>query len=274
MGLRSVLEGGGKVIVVGGTMNPNWSRFKDHPQIVFWTGSQSEIERHLKNGDNFPPNVKGVILSRFLSHSQGGKVIAEAKRKRALIMNGQNDGEVTRLLEQLTTPEPKPEPEAPRPILVKKELRPPKHGEIGKLLQEHYKPDVPNIDAARKLLKIAEEKGIKSTEGSMQQAIYAFKKKLGLTSPTARTSHGVRVGVVTAPGGKKTVETIQPRKETRIQDAKTTQIEMDEITPLLKIVDDIQASFSLLRDALVRMHEQGEEYRRLKEKLSSLKELL
>lgn len=291
MSLHSLIANGGKVVIVGGTMNKAWEPYRDHPQLVFWCGDRSEIERHLRNGDNLPHNVKGVVISRFISHQSSGKVMDEAKRKRAVIFASKNDGQITEILDEMTRVEPKVESKAPEaPPAPPKELRAPKPGEIQTALEKHYVADVPNIDAARRLLGILAEQGIKTTEESLQQAIYQYKKKLGIVSPRAhagpygRTIKPASAPVIgriePAPAAETTtaptaiVETVVGREEVVTVSRTVVPNEVDEITPLIQMVDDSLAVLGMVREHLVRLNEDSKNYRHLKSQLEAMMKTL
>jgi hypothetical protein len=245
MGLHNLVANGGKVLVVGGTMNKAWESFRDHPQIVFWCGSQSEIERRVQNGNNFPDNVKGVILSRFISHAQSGKVMEEAKRKRAVIFAGKNDGEVTRLLDEIVSAEKpietskRPEPAAP-PEKVRT-----KRGTLGQAVAELWQPGESNIVAARRIMPILIARGITTTEQSIAQCITQLKRKTGLAKP----------------------------KEQKQQPPAVATTAVQSSTPeddLIRIIEDAMLSLQLVKDEVVRFKSLRGDYESLRNKLAAL----
>jgi hypothetical protein len=270
MSLHSLIANGGKILVVGGTMNRGWDSFRTHPQIVFWCGSQSEVERHLKNGNNFPDNVKGVIISRFISHAQSGKVIEEARRKRALIMAGKSDGEVTRLLDEIVRTEAEPAPPAPpAPTPAPPAARRPKLGEIQTLIKEHYNPALPNVDAAKALMLIAQAQGIETTTASLEQAVYAYKKKYGIVSPKR---HG-------GPGERKVVPASEVAAKEQAAAASTPKVPATSVRKtdvagpeddLLKVIDDAMLSLQLVKDEVMKFKSMRGDYESLRAKLAAL----
>jgi hypothetical protein len=259
MSLHSLIANGGKVLVVGGTMNKGWESFRAHPAIVFWCGSQSEIERHLKNGNNFPDNVKGVVISRFISHAQSGKVMEEARRKRALILASKNDGEITRILEEIVT---KPEVKethvvegphgtpmtvtAPEPI-----LRAPHSGELADFVAKNWTPGEPNVVAARRILPMMAAQGIRTTEGSIAQAITQLKRKIGVGAKSPVVASATPVAAVDVP------TVVKKSAETPEDD-------------LLKVIADAKLSLQLVEDEVKKFKSDRAEYQRLREKLAAL----
>jgi hypothetical protein len=179
MSLHNLIANGGKVVVIGGRMNPSWAQFENHPQFEFWTGDRHEIERHITNHENLPHNCKAIIVSRFISHTTMKKVIDEARRKQATIFGPKNDGEITRLLEQITVND-KPIPAPPRPQFEFVERKTVSKFPLSDMIRSEHKTDLPIADEARRLIKIAEERDIPTTFGSVAQAVGTYRKKLGI----------------------------------------------------------------------------------------------
>jgi hypothetical protein len=255
----SLLASGGKIVVAGGRMNPGWRSYQNHPQLVFWCGDQNEIARHLKNGDNLPNNTKGVIMSRFISHAESNKIIAEAKRKRAVIFAMKNDGEITRLLEEIMMEDKKVESQPQTHVSTEpKTLRKPKHGELYHAVEKNYDASIPNVDNVHKIIEILAKDGIQSTHGSIANTVYTLKKKLGIQGVRAVVSHGVR----------KVVETPAPPIKI-VKPAKKQQTGTPE-DDLLKVLDDAMLSLQLVREEVVKFRSQRGDYEQLKTKLSAL----
>jgi hypothetical protein len=199
MGHISLLENGGTVVVVGG-FNKAWQSFRNNPRIVFWTGEQKEIARYVRER-SFPSNCKAVIISRFLSHSELGVVLPEARKRRLVLFPNKSDGEITELLDdlvrdskerELLAPQPLPLPientsvNTSKPIEVttvaKRQMA--KKGELNKVIQ-FVDWSRTNIDNARALMATAiKELGISTTEDSLAQFIRVQRKKKGLPNAT------------------------------------------------------------------------------------------
>lgn len=118
--MTGLLANGGKVLVVGGMMNPLWKSFEGHPQVEFWSGDRKDMQQHVRNRQ-VPNNIRALIISKWISHAEIEPIATEARKKRATIWRNKNDGEVTRLLEELTHKEepklttmPAPESVGPR----------------------------------------------------------------------------------------------------------------------------------------------------------------
>lgn len=272
MTLHSLIANGGKVVVIGGRMNPLWHRFNNDPRIEFWTGDRSEIERHFPKGgrDSLPTNTHGIIMSRFVSHSVVSKILDEARRRHMTVMGPKNDGEVTRLLEEIMT-QPVPEtptssPASPPPKEeTPKTLRPPLKGELTEYVQKY--------DNASKSIKemsviIAEKMnaaGIRSISSSVQNSIGNFRRTAGVyakqqekTTPAPQPPPGI-------PALPKPLPPPPPPPS-----APPLSPPDDGTLALLQMIGDLQAGLSLLQDKVKQMHEQNIEYRQLEAKLGEL----
>jgi hypothetical protein len=114
MSLHSLIANGGKVLVVtasgDGSNAQRWLEFRNHPQLMFWIGEEKDIQRKLWGHNNMlPPNVRGVITTKYISHNLSGLINAAAKAKRAVMVPQLSNGEVRRVLEEIVST-PKPEP--------------------------------------------------------------------------------------------------------------------------------------------------------------------
>ncbi|MET0786263.1 MAG: hypothetical protein ABWY25_06115, partial [Paenisporosarcina sp.] len=99
MDLRVV---GGVAVVVGGS-NKSWKEYREHSQLVFWTGDQKEVQRHVAN-KGFPANTKILIISRFISHTEADLLMATGRGLNIPIMFNKTDEEVSNLLYTLVGP--------------------------------------------------------------------------------------------------------------------------------------------------------------------------
>lgn len=287
--LHSLVSNGGKVLVVGGSMNPNWATYVKHPQVLFWTGEQKEIRRKLHD-NSLPDNVRAVIISRFISHADSSKVIEEARKRRALILGVLNDGEITRKLDEIFTvdtvvhrevPVETPTPPKPTPMAV---IPAPERliagkGQIKEFIKQNYQPGKPNIDEARRLLELATKAGIQTTEGSLAQGIYAFKKQAGIIGPRATSNKfgrtGVKEVVVSIPPNPAPVAVIPIEKPIRIpsvnvkddQSAETLVELIDEAT---KALENATVGLKLVREQVIEFGNKSQDYINLKSKMEKL----
>lgn len=280
MSLHSLIANGGKIVVLGGRMNPSWQRWEKDPRFVFWTGDRSEIERNFSKseGDFLPSNTHGIILSRFLSHATSARVIAEAKRRRVTIMGPKNDGEVTRLLEEITTvPPPVQSTPAPAKQEQPKLLRPPISGELSRWVKENDDATISIKESAEKIIKKMEEKGIKTSMSSLQNTIGHMRRTAGVF---ARQTKG-RQPTPAPSVPPLAVPQLPPPPPTPVVQPAPAALQVEPKAPssipapegtlvLLKMIDDLAAGLSLLKDEVKRMHEQNAEYRALEAKLAEL----
>jgi hypothetical protein len=271
MGLESVIHDGGKVLVVGGTMNPAWKSFENDPRVSFWCGSTSEIQRHLKNGNNMPPNTKAVLISRFIGHSQASVVVAEARKKRALIVGSLNDGELTAKLEEIlgTTRKPAPvlpasvvSPVLPANVVSTSELRNWQRGEQITFIAKHHKGEGTITEEARRLLALAATEKISSTHASFAAAVGIYRRKLGFetrkspTKPVIETPTIVDAPVVSAVTQPSTKPTAKPV--------------VDEVDALLRMIDDSMATLGMVREKVVEFRAASDELAAFKKKLREM----
>lgn len=290
MSLHSLVATGGRVVVIGGRMNRQWERWANDPRIEFWTGDRSEIERHLNKGNqNLPTNAHGVILSRFISHAVTTRIMEEARRRRLIIMGPKNDGEVTKLLEEITGDE-KPLESLP-PLVSKppeKPLRPPKRGEMNKWAMG-YDDASKSIKEAAELVWIKmRQAGIETTSNSVQQAIGNMRRKAGVFAHAKMFKPPKEEKVVTPPQAPsipptpervKAVDQYPDRPSTVALAPAPEPPKKENVGPkdqdngtivLMNMIDDLMAGLSLLQDQVKKMHEQNKEYRMLEIKLSEL----
>lgn len=270
MGLHNLIANGGKVVVIGGRMNDNWRQFTDNPQFIFWTGDRAEIDRHFpRGGGELPSNTRGVIVSKFISHATAGRIIEEARKKKALIMGPKNDGEVTRLLEEILTPEKTKETSVPEQQVAApiKELRAVRRGELAQYAKKYDESTKPIAEVAKKVFAIIQADGIMTTENSVAQSIGKMRRDAGVfakpdISASMKKMHAARRKVA---GETETI--VAPAKSTKKMTAKEAETETEL---LLKMIDDLLAGLTLLKDAVTRMHEHDLEYRSLQAKLAEL----
>ena len=267
--LHSIIANGGKVLVVGGQMNQGWRAYENHPQIVFWCGSQSEIARHLKNGNNFPTNVHAVIMSRFISHSESNKITEEARRKRCTIMVNKNDGEITEILDEITrTPIAKPPSSEPLPAPKPAQQPMPKFKNLREMVQYLMDPDlkISLKEEGLRLSKISQELGLGGTPESVRKVVSEVRQALGLSTKRLRRSPE-RKPKNTPPETKvvRTLEEIAALPEAEPKHSRPKPLTPNsEIIEILKFIDDAMAGLQLAKDAVEKMATQNVEYQEMK----------
>lgn len=168
MSLNNLIANGGKVLVVG-SLNKAFEQYRKYPQLEFWSGEQKDIVQALKNKD-IPANCNAVIISRFISHSELEKVMAEARRRNITMFPNKNDGEINKLLDEITQ-------DVKVDRLHEQEAK--QNATRGKL-----NPLIPfidfnktNVENMRILIVKAKELGIATTEMSLSQWVAIQRKK-------------------------------------------------------------------------------------------------
>lgn len=183
MSLHNLVADGGKILVVGG-MPKNWQEYRNHPQLEFWSGEAGEILGVVKSKtqNGIPANVKGIIVSRFIPHSVQDLLLPEARKRKIVYFPQKNDGEITKLLDEITSELPKAE------AADEKTTRAP-FGSVKKLIEEFDDIKLSGADSARKILDIARERGLKTTTyNSLSVQILSHRRKKGLTNKPASIS--------------------------------------------------------------------------------------
>lgn len=287
MSLHSLIANGGKIVVIGGRMNPSWGRWEKDPRILFWTGDRSEIERNFsRSGDIFPSNTHGVILSRFLSHATSSQVLEEAKRRRMTVMGPKNDGEVTRMLEEITTvPPPNQSTPAPAPKQEQPGLmRPTVKGELLEYAKKYDDATKTIREMGAVIFNKMKEAGIQTTQSSVEQSIGNMRRSAGVfANPKLVKSWRQTSEEATQPPGVPEMPKPFPPPPPPTSppplpvDAAPAPRSMASAVPppegmliLLKMIDDLAAGLSLMKEEVKKMHEQNAEYRALEAKLAEL----
>jgi hypothetical protein len=263
VGHISLLENGGTVVVVGG-WNKAWQSFRDNPRIIFWSGEQKEVARFVRNRE-FPANCKAVIISRFLSHTELGVVLPEARRRRITLFANKNDGEITELLDDLTrdlrerelpAPEPKPLPtDTPIEETTVAKRQTAKKGELNQVIQ-FVDWQKTNIDNARALMATAiKDLGIRTTLNSLAQFIRVQRKKAGIDNAT-------NVGT---PGAKKVKKDLSPRKVHPLG---------PELDVAVSTLDEAIKNLADVREYLLKVTAENEELRAQNAKLKPLLDVI
>lgn len=282
--LHALIANGGRVLVVGGQWNKGWDSFKSHPQLLFWTGVRKEIQEAIRNrqGDLLPDNTRGVVLSRFISHSESDQIIREARRKQVLVIPMKNDGEITRVLEEITDKTngngAKAAPAAPAPASKPTVTRRWARGEQGHFVAKYHQPDLPSIKEAQRLMVLVKQAGVQSTLASMYQAVAKYRRSLGLAVGSRAKANLARRTKVAAPAPAPVVAPAAkaappvpapPKVEPK---ATTTPAEEREgaVKALLAMVDDSISGMQLIREEVLKLHRQNVEAMSLRDRLAEL----
>jgi len=243
--LHNLVSNGGKVLVVGG-YNKSFQEFRNHPQIEFWTGdTRKDIQRKVKAAC-YPDNLKAVIISRFVSHSDSVAVLHEARKKKATIFAPLSDGQVKRTLNEMFTGPIGPDlvlEEIKEKQLQKEEqkmnpeIRKPNRGEVITLVKKHLGPASVKEEVER-LSKIFTEQGIKTTKNSIANAIYRARSSSTPSIP-------------------------KPKKEKKEKKSESSN-------HLLVMMDEAITAMQLVREEVAKLDTMSTDYMKLKEKLRTL----
>jgi peptide methionine sulfoxide reductase MsrB len=271
MKLRSVITSGKKILIVGGGMqHQRWVPYKQHPQLVFWSGSSSDIEKHLKGANNFPVNTGGVIMSRGVTHVIARKISDEQRRKKIFfhavntegtIMNILNNAleqkkeEQAQKLPQLTTGDTSSETYATTTQEGKPRLKP---GELVRFITKHHQSELSYAAEGARLFTIAQTLGLPTTLHSMQQTVRTFRQKAGVVGPRGGT------------WAKKEQGEPKKTKRVEIKTGESTKAASPQVESMLRVIDDAMTALTLVREEVIRMQSDRDELESLKSKLAAL----
>jgi hypothetical protein len=263
MSLHNLIANGGKVVVVGSLEKNVEGKFKfaEHPQIEFWSGEQKDIKQHVKNhGGRLPDNCRGLILSRFISHSETLPLMADARAKRALILPMKNDGEIAKLLEEIITPTirvPAPQSSTPSSTPSQQEeameAAKPKKGELKQFVIQNDDPHVIPAQASIRLFKLAEQRGIKTTKASIEQCIRTYRHEIGVVG-----------------NGKSKARTNGNVKPTPQPSLSQVPDKQSDLTVLLKMINDSMATMALVKDEVAKIEKRNQEFAKVREMLARM----
>jgi hypothetical protein len=160
---------GAKVVILGG--NPrSWESFRKYPQILFWTGDQKEIKKIVQDKE-LPFGTKLLVISKFISHSEITPVVESARARGINVLFNKNDGEVARILDELTHD---------IKLETSKKNKPGTKDKL-KFLRELIDFNAPVPEEARRLYEICKERDIESSVMSISQILYQERKKRNLS---------------------------------------------------------------------------------------------
>jgi hypothetical protein len=157
-------------VVVGGS-SKSWKEYREHPQLVFWTGDQKEVQRHVAN-KGFPANTKILIVSRFISHTESDLVMATGRGLNIPIMFNKTDEEISNLLYTLVGPATAPK--TAEEIAVKKSMG--RKSPI-KFILPQIDWAKSNLDNAKTLMPIIKAAGVTMSEVHVTQFISRQRSK-------------------------------------------------------------------------------------------------
>ena len=170
---------GGVVLIVGVKSSNFDDEIKTHPRVVIWDSQQE----HWTDKD-MPQNTRAVFMTRFLSHSSSGKILAEARKRQITIFNPDGTGIIARQVKELLAIGPKSE--------VKSEGK--VYGKLNTLIP-FINFSVSNAENARQLMVKAKELGVDTTEASLAQFVTNQRHKQSGTAVPKSIQSKVDVAV-------------------------------------------------------------------------------
>lgn len=288
--LHSLIAQGGKVVVVG-SWNKAWQSYRSHPQLVFWSGDAAEISRAVREaGNRLPSNTRGLVLSRFLGHDVARHLLADARAKRVMIMNGKNDGEIERILAEVTHSEPPDMPADPptnghavappavaAPVVPLPGINEAKAPVLSFVLRNVRADGSPHVSEGRRLLPLAEAAGLKTTEGSLTQAVYKARKMLGLSKIQASVSPKPEPPAAPLALEPEPVAAAVPIPPVVAEPASSPAPGTPAKAALLALADEAlkslataTAAVQLLQQGVLAMADETEQYHELRQRLAAL----
>jgi len=230
------------VLIVGGRTTNFPASFREHPRIVIWESTENP-ERY-----EIPENTRVIIPLRFIGHAVFKRLQDYVRQKQALLWPGlANTGELKALLslalditpdedtkEVLATDvsspvttaiataadDAQPDTDEPEPTMP----TPPKEkGAVLAFVKQHADPKASTTTEARRLMVLAKRQGLQTTESSLMNAIYRARQQ------TIVTAHPVTSRTPATTGT------------------------LSHVAEALKIIDDVAAGLSLLKEAVLRV---------------------
>lgn len=259
-----LLKQGGKALLVGGNVT-QWltQEYLDHPQIVVWDDQRESIK-----DKEVPSTTKVILWTRFVSHPDVGRLNDAAARLRLVKFPMLTAGDVKRLLGEVVHPpneirsEPptvvaKSQPMATVTVRVKRPIA--GHGQTQAFIRENYNKDV-DYDVrgsiateARRLFKLSEERGFKTTFPSLEQAL-----RIIVRPPDSRRAP-VKEPTATI---KKSATSVVPSPLIKGPD--------DDFEVLESMIEEVIMSLKLIQEHLPKVRKETERVRGLKEQMMRL----
>lgn len=233
----SLAEGGIVTVLLGKNVDIP-SAFQFHPLVHILDTSgytPHDVERC------FPSNSKAIITTRDLPKKFYDRLCGEVRRRRTPLLYRPTTGSVENELRKITSTAPTQnngEPEKPAPpIATVGEAAKMSKEDIGKIaargsvqaLAAQADPAKSTAEEGRRLFRLAQAQGIKTTLGSVTQAISKHKRKHGYTD---------RPASAVAP-------------------------EVNQRLTALKVLDDAIAGLALVREYVERVEGENQQLKEL-----------
>lgn len=181
----------GSILVVGAKASNFDKEILENPRVILWDSQDQKWE-----GREVPQNTQAIFITRFIGHKNFDNIMRDARKRRITIFNPQGTGMITKQVKELlgmngtvehvvvaketqTTPMTTPD-------YSKNKLLP------LKALADFSKGNKENADF---LIVKAKELGIQTSERSLAQMVYHWRKAAG--EPSLRGKSTVTRTVIT-----------------------------------------------------------------------------
>lgn len=194
----------GTVVVVGVRSTNLDAVYREHPRVVVW---ESTDPKSLNK--DLPTNARAVVMTRFVDHTLSGRIIEQARQRNLTLFPMLETGQIKAQLDELLDMNAKETPKEP-----------PKKGQLKDFVAKNSDPNANVKSETSRLMSLASKAGIKTTPGSVEQAIRVHRRSI---------LHGKPSSILT----------------------KSQQ--------LVKVLDDCIAGLELLREEVQRIEKENSE---------------
>ncbi len=264
--LARLVHAGGKVLVVGGGTENLPTKYTNHPQLLFW---DDNVQGH--EHKEVPANVRVIMWTRWISHSTAGRLNEAVIRRRLLKFPLLRTGELKALLAEIVqeaSMEIKNEQEVqvPQEAVRVVEFERQKSGTVRGFVRTNFNPNLKYSERGviseegKRLFELAQVNEIRTTYGSVVEALRVTLKKLGVA--TNRTS--------TTPRVKKPKGEIRQAGPAVSRPRSTSG--NDDFDQLDKLIEDAITAFRLVQEQMSVVREETERWRGMREKMRALLE--
>ncbi len=265
--LARLVNGGGKILIVGGGVENLPHQYVNHPQLLFWDDNFQGHEHK-----EVPTNVRAIVWGRWISHSTVARLNKVVTARRLLKFPFLKPGQMKSLLADVVSGALKPpvttsetRQEVPVSELQQEQPEKPraKIGQVGDLIERHldwgldYTVLGTVTRETKRLMSIAEAEGIPTTMGSLMEGIRTRLKRKGIAT------------VNRVPGALLKVP--KPKKEKVIAPAhKPVTKGEDDFVTLDRLLEDAITALKLVQEHMPKVREETQRLRGVREKMMAL----
>lgn len=270
--LARLIHSGGKILVAGGTVGDLPSRYTGHPALVIWDDNDQDFSHK-----EVPANVRAILTTRWISHPNRDRLRVAADRMRALRFPNLRARQIKELLSEIIqeAPEPVETVDAAALDQLVEQLRPvaatltreeegdselakksPGVGELTAYIAKHLKVDTDwtvrgsiRREGERLLERIKAEGKIKTTPGSVNQAVGKMVRDLGKATATRRKTAAVAI---------KTRETEGIPAGTK---------KGDDFDELMSLLGDAVSALKLVQEHMPKVRKEVEKLRTVRDRM-------